>query len=86
MTDQRPAFMLMSEALPRGGVCGGPTRRGFRYVERSLTKLARTLTSPRPRLPPAAFLEGAEERSRDAEGRPLTSEELERVTKRYPEG
>jgi hypothetical protein len=33
----------------------------------------------------AAFLEGAEERSRTAEGRPLTAYELERVTKRYPE-
>ena len=34
----------------------------------------------------AAFLEGAEERSRTVEGRPLTADELERVTKRYPEG
>ena len=34
----------------------------------------------------AAFLEGAEERSRTFEGRPLTAYELERVTKRYPEG
>jgi hypothetical protein len=34
----------------------------------------------------AAFLEGAEERSRDAEGRPLTADELERVSRRYPEG
>jgi hypothetical protein len=34
----------------------------------------------------AAFLEGAEERSRDAEGRPFTGEELGRVTRRYPEG
>lgn len=32
----------------------------------------------------AAFLEGAEERSRKVEGRPLTADELERVTKRYP--
>ena len=32
----------------------------------------------------AAFLEGAEERSRAVEGRPLTADELERVTKRYP--
>lgn len=31
-----------------------------------------------------AFLEGAEERSRKVEGRPLTADELERVTKRYP--
>jgi hypothetical protein len=34
----------------------------------------------------AAFLEGTEERSREAEGRPLTADELERVTRRYPEG
>ena len=33
----------------------------------------------------AAFLEGAEERSRTVEGRPLTAYELERVTKRYPQ-
>ena len=32
----------------------------------------------------AAFLDGAEERSRTVEGRPLTANELERVTKRYP--
>ena len=32
----------------------------------------------------AAFLEGAGERSRTVEGRPLTTDELERVTKRYP--
>ena len=32
----------------------------------------------------AAYLEGAEERSRTVEGRPLTAYELERVTKRYP--
>ena len=32
----------------------------------------------------AAFLDGAEERSRAVEGRPLTAYELERVTKRYP--
>ena len=32
----------------------------------------------------AAFLSGAEERSRTVEGRPLTADELERVTKRYP--
>ena len=31
-----------------------------------------------------AFLRGAEEQSRAAEGRPLTADELERVTKRYP--
>ena len=31
-----------------------------------------------------AFSEGAEERSRTVEGRPLTAYELERVTKRYP--
>ena len=34
----------------------------------------------------AAFLAGAEERSRTVEGRPLTAYELQRVTKRYPEG
>lgn len=33
----------------------------------------------------AAFLEGAEERSRTVEGRPLTGDELERVTERYPD-
>ena len=33
-----------------------------------------------------AYLEGAEERSQTAEGRPLTAYELVRVTKRYPEG
>jgi hypothetical protein len=32
----------------------------------------------------AAFLEGAEAHSRGAEGRPLTVDELERVTRRYP--
>ena len=32
----------------------------------------------------AAFLDGAEERSGAVEGRPLTADELERVTKRYP--
>ena len=32
----------------------------------------------------AAYLDGAEERSRTVEGRPLTAFELERVTKRYP--
>lgn len=32
----------------------------------------------------AAFLEGAEERSQAVEGRPLTADEQERVTKRYP--
>ena len=31
----------------------------------------------------AAFLDGAEEQSQTVEGRPLTAEELERVTKRY---
>ena len=31
----------------------------------------------------AAFLEGAEAQS-EAEGRPLTADELERVTKRFP--
>ena len=30
-----------------------------------------------------AFLDGAEAQSRDAEGRPLTVDELERVPKRY---
>lgn len=34
----------------------------------------------------AAFLAGAEERSRTVEGRPLTAAELERVTRRYPVG
>lgn len=34
----------------------------------------------------AAFLEGAEEQSRTVEGRPLTAYELDRITKRYPEG
>ena len=33
----------------------------------------------------AAFLEGAKAQSQAAEGRPLTADELERVTKRYPE-
>ena len=33
----------------------------------------------------AAYLEGAEAQSQAAEGRPLTADELERVTKRYPE-
>ena len=32
----------------------------------------------------AAYLEGAEERSRTVEGRPLTAYELERVLKGYP--
>ena len=32
----------------------------------------------------AAFLEGAEQRSQAAEGRPLTADELEPVTRRYP--
>ena len=32
----------------------------------------------------AAFLEGAEERSRTVEGRPLTADELERVTRSLP--
>ena len=32
----------------------------------------------------AAYLEGAEERSQTAEGRPLTADELARVTRRYP--
>jgi hypothetical protein len=31
----------------------------------------------------AAFLEGAEAQSQAAEGRPLTADELERVTNRY---
>jgi hypothetical protein len=31
-----------------------------------------------------AYLEGAEERSQTAEGRPLTADELARVTRRYP--
>ena len=34
----------------------------------------------------AAFLAGAEAQSQAAEGRPLTTDELERVTKRYPQG
>ena len=34
----------------------------------------------------AAYLEGAEERSRTVEGRPLSAYELKRVTRRYPEG
>ena len=34
----------------------------------------------------AAFLEGAEAQSHAAEGRPLTTYELKRVTKRYPTG
>ena len=38
------------------------------------------------RLGRAAYPEGAEERSQKVEGRPLTADELERVTKRYPEG
>ena len=33
---------------------------------------------------PCAFLEGVEAQSRAAEGRPLTADELERITKRYP--
>ena len=33
----------------------------------------------------AAYLEGAEAQSQSAEGRPLTADELERVTRRYPE-
>ena len=33
----------------------------------------------------AAFLEGAEERSTMVDGRPLTTDKLERVTKRYPD-
>jgi hypothetical protein len=33
-----------------------------------------------------AYLEGAEAHSQAAEGRPLTGDELGRVTKRYPEG
>ena len=32
----------------------------------------------------AAFLEGAEAQSQSAEGRPMTADKLERVTKRYP--
>ncbi len=32
----------------------------------------------------AAYLEGADERSKAVEGRPLTAYELERVTRRYP--
>jgi hypothetical protein len=32
----------------------------------------------------AAFLEGAEMRSQEIEGRPISAEELQRVTKRYP--
>jgi hypothetical protein len=32
----------------------------------------------------AAFLEGAEEQSRDVQGRPLTSREQRRVIRRYP--
>ncbi len=36
------------------------------------------------RLGRAAYPEGAEERSQKVEGRPLTADELERVTKRYP--
>ena len=32
----------------------------------------------------AAFLEGAEAQSQATEGRPLTADELERITKRYP--
>ena len=34
----------------------------------------------------AAFLDGAGARSQEAEGRPLTDDELQRVTRRYPEG
>ena len=33
-----------------------------------------------------AYVEGAEAQSQAAAGRPLTADELERVTKRYPEG
>jgi hypothetical protein len=33
-----------------------------------------------------AYVDGAEAQSREVEGRPLTGEELERVTRRYPEG
>ena len=33
----------------------------------------------------AAFLEGAEERSQAAEGRPLTADELDRVLCRHPD-
>ena len=32
----------------------------------------------------AAFLKGAEAKSQAVDGRPLTADELERVTKRYP--
>lgn len=32
----------------------------------------------------ATFLEGAEERSREAHGRGLTDEELRRIMRRYP--
>ena len=32
----------------------------------------------------AAFLDGAEERSQATQGRPLTANEQERVTRRYP--
>ena len=31
-----------------------------------------------------AYLEGAEAQSQAGEGRPLTADELERITKRYP--
>jgi hypothetical protein len=34
----------------------------------------------------AAFVEGAEAQSQTANGRPLSADELERVTRRYPEG
>ena len=34
----------------------------------------------------AAFLEGAEAQSQAAGGRPLTADELEGVTRRYPKG
>ena len=33
----------------------------------------------------AAFLDGAEAQSQAAEGRPLTADEMKRVTRRYPE-
>jgi hypothetical protein len=33
----------------------------------------------------AAFLDGAERHSQAAEGRPLTADDLERVTNRYPD-
>ena len=33
-----------------------------------------------------AYLDGAEAQSCEAEGRPLTGDELERVSRRYPEG